>query len=125
MGTITATRVNRLLMTMAAIGLTRMSSAWSAGTGYSCAGSSGYPRLNAVFKSPTVARNPRPERHRGGDGRAVEDQVIYIFHSQPGSHISQALAGFHMMPARRRSSVLRCWRLKMMLCLPRALALKR
>ncbi len=28
-----------------------------------------------------------------------EDQVIYIFHSRPGSHISQALAGFHMMPA--------------------------
>jgi DNA-binding IclR family transcriptional regulator len=28
-----------------------------------------------------------------------EDQVIYIYHSEPGSQVSQALAGFHMLPA--------------------------
>jgi DNA-binding IclR family transcriptional regulator len=28
-----------------------------------------------------------------------EDQVIYIYHSEPGSQMSQALAGFHMLPA--------------------------
>jgi DNA-binding IclR family transcriptional regulator len=30
-----------------------------------------------------------------------EDQIIYIWHSVPGSQATQALAGFHMLPAWR------------------------
>jgi DNA-binding IclR family transcriptional regulator len=40
------------------------------------------------------------ERHAPKDivvalGVLWEDQVIYIYHSEPGSQVSQALAGFH------------------------------
>ncbi|PUX42923.1 IclR family transcriptional regulator domain-containing protein, partial [Cronobacter sakazakii] len=28
-----------------------------------------------------------------------EDQIIYIYHSTPGTQMSQALAGFRMLPA--------------------------
>lgn len=44
------------------------------------------------------------ERHAPKDivvalGVLWEDQVIYIYHSEPGSQVSQALAGSHTLPA--------------------------
>lgn len=47
---------------------------------------------------------PRLERDAPRDivvalGVLWEDQVIYIWHSVPGSQTTQALAGFHMLPA--------------------------
>ncbi len=49
-------------------------------------------------------RSPLLERHAPKDivvalGVLWEDQVIYIWHSAPGTQMSQALAGFHMLPA--------------------------
>ncbi|VEA00911.1 transcriptional regulator [Salmonella enterica subsp. salamae] len=47
---------------------------------------------------------PILERHAPKDivvalGVLWEDQIIYIYHSTPGSQVSQALAGFRMYPA--------------------------
>lgn len=100
MGT-NATRVNRLLMTMAAIGLTQQDEQrrYLPGPGIHALAAQAI-RGSALFSQAL----PLLERHAPKDivvamGVLWEDQVIYIYHSEPGSQMSQALAGFHMLPA--------------------------
>lgn len=101
---INATRVNRLLMTMAAIGLTQQDEQrrYLPGPGIHALAAQAI-RGSALFSQAL----PLLERHAPKDivvalGVLWEDQVIYIYHSEPGSQVSQvsqALAGFHTLPA--------------------------
>nr|WP_159465166.1 IclR family transcriptional regulator [Scandinavium goeteborgense] len=98
---INTTRVNRLLMTMASIGLTMQDEQrrYLPGPGIHALAAQAI-RGSALFSHAL----PILERAAPGDlvvavGVLWEDQVIYIWHSEPGSKMSQALAGFHMLPA--------------------------
>lgn len=98
---INTTRVNRLLMTMASIGLTMQDEQrrYLPGPGIHAMAAQAI-RGSALFSQAL----PLLERHAPKDivvalGVLWEDQVIYIWHSAPGSQMSQALAGFHMLPA--------------------------
>ena len=90
---INTTRVNRLLMTMASIGLTMQDEHRRYLPG---------PGIHAL--AAQSIRGPELFSHAPRDivvalGVLWEDQVIYIWHAVPGSQASQALAGFHMLPA--------------------------
>jgi len=98
---INTTRVNRLLMTMASIGLTMQDEQrrYLPGPGIHALAAQAI-RGSALFSQAL----PLLERHAPKDivvamGVLWEDQVIYIYHSEPGSQVTQALAGFHMLPA--------------------------
>ncbi|WP_061707247.1 IclR family transcriptional regulator [Pseudenterobacter timonensis] len=98
---INTTRVNRLLMTMASIGLTMQDDhrRYLPGPGIHALAAQAI-RGSALFSRAL----PILERYAPRDivvalGVLWEDQVIYIWHSVPGSTPSQALAGFHMLPA--------------------------
>jgi DNA-binding IclR family transcriptional regulator len=98
---INTTRVNRLLMTMASIGLTMQDAQrrYLPGPGIHALAAQAI-RGSALFSHAL----PLLERYAPKDivvamGVLWEDQVIYIYHSEPGSQVSQALAGFHMLPA--------------------------
>ena len=100
---INTTRVNRLLMTMASIGLTMQDEQrrYLPGPGIHALAA------QAIRGSELFSRAlPGLERHAPRDivvalGVLWEDQIIYIWHSVPGSQTTQALAGFHMLPAWR------------------------
>jgi DNA-binding IclR family transcriptional regulator len=100
---INTTRVNRLLMTMASIGLTMQDDQrrYLPGPGIHALAA------QAIRGSELFSRAlPGLERHAPRDivvalGVLWEDQIIYIWHSVPGSQATQALAGFHMLPAWR------------------------
>lgn len=98
---INTTRVNRLLMTMASIGLTMQDEQrrYLPGPGIHALAAQSI-RGSALFSQAL----PLLERHAPKDivvalGVLWEDQIIYIWHSAPGTQMSQALAGFHMLPA--------------------------
>jgi DNA-binding IclR family transcriptional regulator len=98
---INTTRVNRLLMTMASIGLTMQDEQrrYLPGPGIHALAAQAI-RGSALFSQAL----PLLERHAPKDivvalGVLWEDQVIYIYHSSPDRQGSQALAGFHMLPA--------------------------
>ncbi|MDT3413709.1 IclR family transcriptional regulator domain-containing protein [Kosakonia cowanii] len=98
---INTTRVNRLLMTMASIGLTMQDAQrrYLPGPGIHALAAQAI-RGSALFSHAL----PLLERYAPKDivvamGVLWEDQVIYIYHSEPGSQVSQALAGFHMLSA--------------------------
>lgn len=98
---INTTRVNRLLMTMASIGLTMQDEhrRYLPGPGIHALAAQAI-RGSALFSHAL----PILERHAPKDivvalGVLWEDQIIYIYHSTPGSQVSQALAGFRMSPA--------------------------
>lgn len=98
---INTTRVNRLLMTMASIGLTMQDEQrrYLPGPGIHALAAQAI-RGSALFSQAL----PLLERYAPKDivvamGVLWEDQVIYIYHSEPGNQVSQALAGFHMLPA--------------------------
>lgn len=97
------TRVNRLLMTMAAIGLTQQDEQrrYLPGPGIHALAAQAI-RGSALFSHAL----PLLERHAPADvvvalGVLWEDQVIYLYHSEPGARVTQALAGFEMLPAWR------------------------
>ena len=100
---INTTRVNRLLMTMASIGLTMQDEQrrYLPGPGIHALAA------QAIRGSELFSRAlPGLERYAPRDivvalGVLWEDQIIYIWHSVPGSQATQALAGFHMLPAWR------------------------
>lgn len=98
-----STRVNRLLMTMAAIGLTVQDEhrRYLPGPGIHALAAQAI-RGSSLFAQAL----PQLEAHAPRDivvalGVLWEDQVIYIWHSEPGERTStsQALAGFRMLPA--------------------------
>lgn len=98
---INTTRVNRLLMTMASIGLTMQDEQrrYLPGPGIHALAAQSI-RGSELFSRAL----PMLERHAPRDivvalGVLWEDQVSYIWHSVPGSPTSQALAGFRMLPA--------------------------
>ncbi|EIS5897014.1 IclR family transcriptional regulator [Salmonella enterica] len=98
---INTTRINRLLMTMASIGLTMQDEQrrYLPGPGIHALAAQAI-RGSALFYHAL----PILERHAPKDivvalGVLWEDQVIYIYHSAPASQVSQALAGFRMSPA--------------------------
>ncbi|WP_029591074.1 hypothetical protein [Franconibacter pulveris] len=98
---INTTRVNRLLMTMASIGLTMQDEQrrYLPGPGIHALAAQAI-RGSALFSQAL----PQLERHAPKEivvalGVLWEDQVIYIYHASPGSQPGQALAGFHMLPA--------------------------
>jgi len=98
---INTTRTNRLLMTMASIGLTMQDEqrCYLPGPGIHALVAQSI-RGSSLFSQAL----PLLERHGPKDivvalGVLWEDQVIYIWHSAPDSQMSQALAGFHMLPA--------------------------
>jgi len=98
---INTTRVNRLLMTMASIGLTMQDEQrrYLPGPGIHALAAQSI-RGSRLFSSalPKLGRLA-PLHIVVPVGVLWEDQVIYIWHSVPGSPTSQALAGFHMLPA--------------------------
>lgn len=98
---INPTRVNRLLMTMAAIGLTTQDEQrrYLPGPGIHALAAQAIRGSTLFSKALPLLETYAPKDIVVAMGVLWEDQVIYIFHSRPGSHISQALAGFHMMPA--------------------------
>ncbi|MBK0099074.1 IclR family transcriptional regulator [Erwinia sp. S63] len=98
-----STRVNRLLMTMASIGLTIQDEhrRYLPGPGIHALAAQAI-RGSSLFAQAL----PQLEAHAPRDivvalGVLWEDQVIYIWHSEPGerTRASQALAGFRMLPA--------------------------
>lgn len=98
-----STRVNRLLMTMASIGLTIQDEhrRYLPGPGIHALAAQAI-RGSSLFAQAL----PQLEVHAPRDivvalGVLWEDQVIYIWHSEPGerTNASQALAGFRMLPA--------------------------
>lgn len=98
-----STRVNRLLMSMASIGLTVQDEQrrYLPGPGIHALAAQAI-RGSSLFAQAL----PELELHAPRDivvalGVLWEDQVIYIWHSEPGerSRTSRALAGFHMLPA--------------------------
>ena len=98
-----STRVNRLLMTMAAIGLTMQDEhrRYLPGPGIHALAAQAI-RGSSLFAQAL----PQLDMHAPRDivvalGVLWEDQVIYIWHSEPGerTNASQALAGFRMLPA--------------------------
>lgn len=98
---INTTRVNRLLMTMASIGLTMQDEQrrYLPGPGIHALAAQAI-RGSALFSQAL----PQLERHAPKEivvalGVLWEDQVIYIYHASPGSPPGQALAGFRMLPA--------------------------
>ncbi|WP_434661109.1 IclR family transcriptional regulator [Klebsiella sp. MISC125] len=98
---INPTRVNRLLMTMAAIGLTTQDEQrrYLPGPGIHALAAQAIRGSTLFSKALPLLEAYAPKDIVVAMGVLWEDQVIYIFHSRPGSHISQALAGFHMMSA--------------------------
>jgi len=98
---INTTRVNRLLMTMAAIGLTMQDDhrRYLPGPGIHALAAQAI-RGSALFSQALpLLESYAPKDIVVAMGVLWEDQVIYIYHSEPGSQMSQALAGFHMLPA--------------------------
>lgn len=98
-----STRVNRLLMTMASIGLTIQDEhrRYLPGPGIHALAAQAI-RGSSLFAQAL----PQLDAHAPRDivvalGVLWEDQVIYIWHSEPGERTSasQALAGFRMLPA--------------------------
>lgn len=96
-----STRVNRLLMTMASAGLMMQDAQrrYLPGPGIHALAA------QAIRGSSLFSRAlPQLEAHAPHDivvalGVLWEDQVIYIWHAEPGARTSQALAGFQMQPA--------------------------
>jgi DNA-binding IclR family transcriptional regulator len=111
---INTTRVNRLLMTMASIGLTMQDDQrrYLPGPGIHALAAQAI-RGSALFSQALPCWKATPKDIVVAMGVLWEDQVIYIYHSEPGSQMSQALAGFHMLPG-SRSSVCRFWRQRAM-----------
>ena len=98
---INTTRVNRLLMTMASIGLTMQDEQrrYLPGPGIHALAAQAI-RGSALFSQALpLLESYAPKDIVVAMGVLWEDQVIYIYHSEPGSRMSQALAGFHMLPA--------------------------
>ncbi|AKL10466.1 TPA: IclR family transcriptional regulator [Kluyvera intermedia] len=98
---INTTRVNRLLMTMASIGLTMQDDhrRYLPGPGIHALAAQAI-RGSALFSQALpLLESYAPKDIVVAMGVLWEDQVIYIYHSEPGSQMSQALAGFHMLPA--------------------------
>lgn len=97
------TRVNRLLMTMASMGLTQQDEQrrYLPGPGIHALAAQAI-RGSALFSQalPVLERDA-PKDVVVAMGVLWEDQVIYLYHSEPGSQVTQALAGFHMVPAWR------------------------
>lgn len=98
---INTTRANRLLMTMASIGLTMQDEQrrYLPGPGIHALAAQAI-RGSELFSHAL----PMLERHAPRDivvalGVLWEDQIIYIWHSVPGSQTTQALAGYRMLPA--------------------------
>lgn len=98
---INTTRVNRLLMTMASIGLTMQDEQrrYLPGPGIHALAAQAI-RGSALFsRALPILERSAPKDIVVAVGVLWEDQVIYIWHSEPGHQLSQALAGFHMVPA--------------------------
>ncbi len=115
-----STRVNRLLMTMASIGLTIQDEhrRYLPGPGIHALAAQAI-RGSSLFASAL----PQLEAHAPRDivvalGVLWEDQVIYIWHSEPGERTStsQALAGFRMLPAWQSVIGVGCWRRRVTRC---------
>lgn len=98
---INTTRVNRLLMTMASIGLTMQDEQrrYLPGPGIHALAAQAI-RGSALFSQALpLLESYAPKDIVVAMGVLWEDQVIYIYHSEPGTQVTQALAGFHMLPA--------------------------
>ncbi len=98
---INTTRVNRLLMTMASIGLTMQDEQrrYLPGPGIHALAAQAI-RGSALFSHALpLLESYAPKDIVVAMGVLWEDQVIYIYHSEPGTQVTQALAGFHMLPA--------------------------
>jgi DNA-binding IclR family transcriptional regulator len=98
---INTTRVNRLLMTMASIGLTMQDEQrrYLPGPGIHALAAQAIRGSSLFSQALPLLESYAPKDIVVAMGVLWEDQVIYIYHSEPGSQVTQALAGFHMLPA--------------------------
>ncbi|MFS2225851.1 helix-turn-helix domain-containing protein [Pantoea sp. B65] len=94
------TRVNRLLMTLASMGLAEQDEHRRYRPGHGIHALAAQAIRGSSLFSQTL---PLLEQHAPADltvamGVLWEDKVIYIYHSEPGLQVSQALAGFNTLP---------------------------
>ena len=98
-----STRVNRLLMTMASIGLTIQDEhrRYLPGPGIHALAAQAIRGSSLFAQALPQLEAYAPREIVVALGVLWEDQVIYIWHSEPGerTNASQALAGFRMLPA--------------------------
>lgn len=94
------TRVNRLLMTMASIGLAEQDSQrrYLPGPGIHALAAQAIRGSSLFSRTLPLLEQYAPRDLIVAMGVLWEDQVIYIYHSEPGSRVSQALAGFETRP---------------------------
>ncbi|WCE29149.1 helix-turn-helix domain-containing protein [Vibrio sp. SCSIO 43137] len=94
-------KVNRLLMTMASIGLTTQDNKrrYLPGSGIHALGAQAMRSSNLFRKSITVLENIAPHDHIVALGVLWEDKVVYLYHSKPGQDRYEALLDYKIQPA--------------------------
>ncbi|WP_034916804.1 hypothetical protein [Erwinia sp. 9145] len=96
-----STKVNRLLMTMMSVGLTMQDKRrrYLPGPGIHALAAQAIRGSSLFSQALPLLESHAPKDIVVAMGVLWEDQVIYLYHSKPGGQVSQALAGFHMLPA--------------------------
>lgn len=94
------TRVNRLLMTMASIGLVEQDAQrrYLPGPGIHALAAQAIRASSLFSRTLPLIEQYAPKDLVVAMGVLWEDQVIYIYHSVPGLQMSLALAGFETLP---------------------------
>lgn len=96
-----ASRVNRLLMTMSGIGLTRQDEKrrYLPGSGIHALAAQAMRGSSLFRKSLEVLTEHAPRDHVVALGVLWENKVVYLYHAKPGQHDYQALVDYQIQPA--------------------------
>ena len=98
---LSASKVNRLLMTMSSIGLTTQDEKrrYLPGSAIHALGAQAMRSSSLFRKTITVLNNIAIEDHIVALGVLWEDKVVYLYHSKPGQDKYEALLDYKMQPA--------------------------
>ncbi|WP_413736376.1 helix-turn-helix domain-containing protein [Sodalis sp. RH21] len=96
-----ASRVNRLLMTMSSIGLTRQDEKrrYLPGSGIHALAAQAMRGSSLFRKSLDILTEHAPHDHVVALGVLWENKVVYLYHAKPGQHDYQALVDYQIQPA--------------------------